>query len=124
MAGVEPDAEGEEEERQGGEEFEGEGAVGLDKVRKQIAAAGFEVGGAVGGADEEAGEGGAAGLGSEVEGCAGEGGEAGEEGGEGYGWVEVGAGYWGLFSVREAMRGREYSSVRHFQKEMERESRG
>ena len=54
------------------------------------------MGGAVGGADEEAGEGGAAGLGSEVEGCAGEGGEAGEEGGEGYGWVEVGAGYWGL----------------------------
>ena len=30
LAGVEPDAEGEEEERQGGEEFEGEGAVGLN----------------------------------------------------------------------------------------------
>ena len=58
------------------------------------------MGGAVGGADEEAGEGGAAGLGSEVEGCAGEGGEAGEEGGEGYGWVEVGACYGGLCGGR------------------------
>ena len=66
------------------------------KVREEKAAAGFEVGGAVGGADEEAGECAAGGLGEEVEDCAGKGGEAGEEGGEGYGWVEVGACYGGL----------------------------
>lgn len=92
LARVQADAEGEEEEREAGGELDSEGVADGDVGGEEIAAAGLEGAGAVGGADEQAGQRAAGGLEGDVQGHAGEGGEAGGEGGEADGGVEVGAG--------------------------------
>ena len=80
MAGVETDAEGEEDEDQAGGIFECEGGVDGINIGKEEAATDFEGTRVVGGAEEEAGERGAEELEGDVEHCAWEGSEAGEEG--------------------------------------------